>query len=63
MYNAVVGEGDVLTCVCPCVCQEGAGGRAVYFSLALTQENFILHILSLYSFYPVYHAVMGNVMF
>ena len=55
-----MGEGNVSTCVCPSVCQEGAGRRAVYFSLALTQENFILYIVSLHSWYPVYHAVMGE---
>ena len=64
VYNAVMGEGNVSTCVCLSVCQEGAdgqaGGWAVYFSLAFTQENFILYIVSLHSWYPVYHAVMGE---
>ena len=60
MYNAVIGEGDVLTCVCPSVCQQWAGGRAVSLSLVFTQENVILYIICLHSRYRVYNAVMGE---
>ena len=47
MYNAVIGEGDVLTCVCPSVCQQGVSGWAggIPLSCIHTGECYSLHYL------------------